>query len=169
MTGGLPDVDVLGVNVPGVDVPGVERREDDVREVDVLVVGGGGAGLTASMLLSRLGIDSLLVSARTDTSTVPKAHVLNQRTMEILRELGLAEQVYAAGTPAANMSHTGWYAGLRGEHDDYGREIARIECWGAGATDPARVAASVCQTLKAPVRPLLWKEYLPDIPYTPVC
>ncbi len=38
--------------------------------------------------------------------------------------------------------------------------------WG---TDPARVAANICQTLKAPVREVLWKEYLPDIPYTPVC
>jgi WD40 repeat protein len=36
-------------------------------------------------------------------------------------------------------------------------------------TSPARVAASICQTLKAPVLPTLWKEYLPDIPYTPVC
>ena len=36
-------------------------------------------------------------------------------------------------------------------------------------TIPARVAANICQTLKAPVRQVLWKEYLPDIPYTPVC
>ena len=36
-------------------------------------------------------------------------------------------------------------------------------------TSPSRVAASICQTLKAPVSPVLWKEYLPDIPYTPVC
>jgi WD40 repeat protein len=36
-------------------------------------------------------------------------------------------------------------------------------------TSPAQVAASICQTLKAPVSPTLWKEYLPDIPYTPVC
>jgi WD40 repeat protein len=36
-------------------------------------------------------------------------------------------------------------------------------------TDPARVAIGICQTLKAPVRALLWKEYLPDIPYAPVC
>ncbi len=35
--------------------------------------------------------------------------------------------------------------------------------------DPARVATHICQTLKAPVRTSLWKEYLPDIPYTPVC
>jgi WD40 repeat protein len=36
-------------------------------------------------------------------------------------------------------------------------------------TDPAQVAASICQTLKAPVNPNTWKDYLPDIPYTPVC
>jgi WD40 repeat protein len=36
-------------------------------------------------------------------------------------------------------------------------------------TNPARVAANICQTLKAPVRKAQWTEYLPDIPYTPVC
>jgi hypothetical protein len=36
-------------------------------------------------------------------------------------------------------------------------------------TDPSRVATSICQTLKTPVSTFLWKEYLPDIPYTPVC
>jgi WD40 repeat protein len=36
-------------------------------------------------------------------------------------------------------------------------------------TNPAKVAANICQTLKAPVRSALWTEYLPDIPYTPVC
>ena len=32
-------------------------------EIPVLIVGGGGAGLTSSMLFSRLGIETLLVSA----------------------------------------------------------------------------------------------------------
>ena len=36
-------------------------------------------------------------------------------------------------------------------------------------TNPAQVAASICQTLKAPVNPSTWKDYLPDIPYAPVC
>jgi 2,4-dichlorophenol 6-monooxygenase len=34
------------------------------ERVSVLIVGGGGAGLTASMLLARQGVDHLLVSAR---------------------------------------------------------------------------------------------------------
>ena len=46
--------------------------------VPVLIVGGGGAGLTTSMLLSTMGVDSLLVNAWPGTSILPKAHVLNQ-------------------------------------------------------------------------------------------
>ena len=34
------------------------------NEVPVLIVGGGGAGLAASMLLARQGVEHLLVSAR---------------------------------------------------------------------------------------------------------
>jgi heterodisulfide reductase subunit A-like polyferredoxin len=40
----------------------------DEEEVPVLIVGGGGAGLTSSMLLARLGVEHLLVSARPQTS-----------------------------------------------------------------------------------------------------
>ena len=36
-------------------------------------------------------------------------------------------------------------------------------------TNPAQVAAGICQALKTPVSSALWKEYLPDVPYTPVC
>jgi hypothetical protein len=30
-------------------------------------------------------------------------------------------------------------------------------------------AANISQTMKAPVSQVLWQDYLPDIPYTPVC
>jgi len=36
-------------------------------------------------------------------------------------------------------------------------------------TNPAVVATSVCQTLQAPVRQAQWTDYLPGIPYNPVC
>src|SRR5262245_45564808 len=97
-------------------------------EVPVLIAGGGGAGLAASMLLNRLGISSLLVSAQPRTSALPKAHVLNQHTMEIFRELEIDEIIYAAGTPQQAMTHTAWYAGL-------GRRLAIMEAFGqAGAS-----------------------------------
>jgi 2,4-dichlorophenol 6-monooxygenase len=127
-------------------------------ETQVLIVGGGGAGLTASMLLSQLGVQSLLVSRLPETSILPKAHVLNQRCMEIFDEVGVAEPIYQRGTPAANMRRTAWYAGLTGAHDGYGRRIGAIESWGAGYADPMYIEASAYRTANLPqirLEPLL--------------
>ncbi|WP_295692349.1 FAD-dependent monooxygenase [Lapillicoccus sp.] len=101
-------------------------------EVPVLIVGGGGAGLTASMTLATLGVESLLVNSVPHTSVLPKAHVLNQRTMEIFTEVGVAPEIYRRTCPPENMKATGWYAGLAGPHDGYGRELGRLEAWGGG-------------------------------------
>ncbi|MGP3936822.1 FAD-dependent monooxygenase [Nonomuraea sp. KM88] len=109
---------------------------------DVLIVGGGGAGLTASMLLSQLGVDHLLISALPTTSVLPKAHVLNQRTMEILADLGLAETIYQRGTPPEQMRYSGWYAGLAGPTEDYGRRFGLVESWGCGGLSDDWAAAS---------------------------
>jgi 2,4-dichlorophenol 6-monooxygenase len=118
--------------------------------VPVLIVGGGGAGLTASALLSKLGVESLLVSALPTTSTLPKAHVLNQRAMEILTEVGIADELYARGTPPEQMAATAWYAGFRGTHPDAGRQFAKMECWGAGGRDPFWAKASACRSTNLP-------------------
>ena len=91
------------------------------NEAPALIVGGGGAGLTASMLLSTLGVEHILVSALPHTSLLPKAHVLNQRAMEIFEEVGVAGRILEKSTPAENMRATGWYAGITGSHDGYGR------------------------------------------------
>ncbi|WP_370178806.1 FAD-dependent oxidoreductase [Rhodococcus wratislaviensis] len=118
--------------------------------IPVLIVGGGGAGLTASMLLSTYGVDSLLISRSPHTSRLPKAHVLNQRTMEIFTEVGVADAIYERGTPPENMKATAWYAGLSGDHANYGRELGRLEVWGGGYTDPDYIAASACRTTNLP-------------------
>ena len=127
-------------------------------ETDILIVGGGVVGLSASILLSALGVDTLLVTYHPATSKHPKAHILNQRTLEIFHEMGVAEDVYAAGTPAAQMKYAGWYAGLAGPGPYYGREIGRVEAWGAGSADPDYVAASACRPANCPqiyVEPIL--------------
>ncbi len=128
------------------------------NEAPVLIVGGGGAGLTASMLLSRLGINHILVSALPHTSLLPKAHVLNQRAMEIFEEVGVAGRILERSTPAENMKATGWYAGVTGNHEGYGRCLGRLECWGGGYTDPDFIAASPFRTANLPqvrLEPLL--------------
>jgi 2,4-dichlorophenol 6-monooxygenase len=119
-------------------------------DVPVLIVGGGGAGLTASMLLSQLGIETLLVSALPTTSVLPKAHVLNQRTMEILTDVGAAETIYERGTPPEQMRYSAYYVGLAGEDAAYGRELGRMESWGAGGLDLDWAAASACRPTNLP-------------------
>ncbi len=128
------------------------------EEVPVLIVGGGGAGLTASMLLGRQGIRHLLVSARPQTSDLPKAHVLNQRAMEVLEDAGVAAAIEQRSTPAANMAATAYYAGFTGTDPDLGRCLARLECWGAGGADENWRAASPWRQLNLPqirLEPLL--------------
>ena len=112
------------------------------EEVPVLIVGGGGAGLTSSMLLARLGVEHLLVSARPQTSDLPKAHVLNQRAMEVLEDAGVAGAIAERSTPPEQMAATAFYAGLAGPGPDYGRPLARLESWGAGGDDDSWRAAS---------------------------
>ena len=126
--------------------------------VQVLVVGGGGAGLTSSMLLAVQGVDHLVVSARPGTSDLPKAHVLNQRAMEVLADVGVAEVIEERSTPAEQMAATAFYAGFAGPEADYGRRLARLESWGAGGADENWLAASPWRQLNLPqirLEPLL--------------
>ena len=128
------------------------------EQVPVLIVGGGGAGLTASMLLAGQGVEHLLVSARPHTSDLPKAHVLNQRAMEVLEDTGVAEAIAQRSTPAALMAATAYYAGLAGPDPDYGHRLARLESWGAGGADEHWSAASSWRQLNLPqirLEPLL--------------
>ncbi len=119
------------------------------EEVPILIVGGGGAGLTASMLLAGLGVETLLVSASSTTSRLPKAHVLNLRAMEILQDAGAAEEIERCSTPAAAMAATAFYAGLTGG-EGYGRLIRRVECWGGGGADENWASASSTRQMNLP-------------------
>ena len=66
-------------------------------DTSVLIVGGGPTGLSTSIMLSRLGVRSLLVEKHPDTSTHPKAAGISTRTMELFRQWGVDERVRAAG------------------------------------------------------------------------
>lgn len=73
--------------------------------IPVLIVGGGPVGLTASLLLARFGIRSLLIERHAGTSIHPRARGLNVRTMEIYRTLGLEERIRSAGMALAQSRY----------------------------------------------------------------
>ena len=66
-----------------------------IREVPVLVVGAGPAGLTAAIALARRGVPTLMVERRRDLSSLPRATVVSTRSMEIFRSWGLQDRILA--------------------------------------------------------------------------
>lgn len=66
-----------------------------VTRVPVLIVGAGAAGLTTAALLAKHGVPSLLVEKRREVFIYPKARNLSFRSLEILRGLGLSDEVHA--------------------------------------------------------------------------
>ena len=103
-------------------------------DVPVLIIGGGGVGLTSSIFLSNLGVDHLLVERHTDTSVLPKAHYLNQRTMEVLRQHGVAEAILEVGAPIEKFGKVRWVTSLGGDGPLDRKEIHAVDAFGGGAT-----------------------------------
>ena len=101
-------------------------------EVPVLIVGGGPTGLSASLLLSRHGVRSLLVERHPGTSVHPKARGLNVRTLELFRVWGLEPAVRLAAGELDKASDVVWAPTL------VASETMRMPYGGAGerwATD----------------------------------
>jgi 2,4-dichlorophenol 6-monooxygenase len=102
----------------------------------VLVVGAGPAGLATSLSLSRHGVPHLLVEKHPGTAHSPRAHIVNQRTVEICRDLGIEDRLLDVATPAELMSNNVWATSLAG------RELARLETWGTSAARAADYRAA---------------------------
>jgi 2-polyprenyl-6-methoxyphenol hydroxylase-like FAD-dependent oxidoreductase len=62
-------------------------------QASVLIVGGSLVGLSAAVLLSQHGVDSLTVERHTGTAIHPRAGHFHLRTMEILRSMGVEDAV----------------------------------------------------------------------------
>lgn len=71
-----------------------------MEELPVLISGSGPVGLTLSILLSRQGVRNLVVEKRGKINTLPRARGLTVRSVEILSQLGLREQVDAIAIPS---------------------------------------------------------------------
>ncbi|MGV9347379.1 FAD-dependent oxidoreductase [Streptomyces spiralis] len=114
-------------------------------DTDVLVVGSGPAGGSTALLLATYGIRTLLVTKYGWLANTPRAHITNQRTMEVLRDLGVESEAMTFGSPSRLMGDTVLCTALTGE------EIGRIRSWGTGpATATEYASKSPCEMIDLP-------------------
>lgn len=95
-------------------------------DTDVLVVGTGPTGSTAALALATYGIRVHAVSRWNWLANTPRAHITNQRTVEVLRDLGVEDEATKYATPWELMGDTLFATSLAGP------EIARLRTWGTG-------------------------------------
>jgi 2,4-dichlorophenol 6-monooxygenase len=108
------------------------QKEIEVKlETDVLIVGSGPAGGSMAALLSTYGIKNTVVTKFNWLARTPRAHITNQRAMEIFRDLGIEEEIIAKGTPQELMGNNIFCTSIAGE------ELGRLHTWG---THPNRFA-----------------------------
>ena len=73
-------------------------------EYPVVIIGTGPSGATTALLLARMGIQSLAVSRHESTANTPRAHIFNQRAMEVLRDAGLENELRHLASPTSGIS-----------------------------------------------------------------
>src|SRR5665213_1861824 len=98
----------------------------------VLIIGTGPAGGAMAALLATYGIENLVVNKYRWLADTPRAHITNQRTMEVLRDLGLEDEAMLYATPNELMGNNVFCTSLAGE------ELGRMRSWGADPFTQAR-------------------------------
>lgn len=96
-----------------------------MAQTDVLIVGAGPTGLALALWLTRQGVSARIIDKNNGPGEASRAMAVQARTLELYRQLDLAEAVVKAGykTPAMNM----W---ARGRHrariplGDAGRRVS---------------------------------------------
>lgn len=95
-------------------------------ETDVLIIGTGPAGSATAALLSSYGIENMAINRYRWLANTPRAHITNQRTMEVLRDLGrdVEADAYKDCSPQEILGENVFCASLAGE------ELGRLKTWG---------------------------------------
>jgi 2-polyprenyl-6-methoxyphenol hydroxylase-like FAD-dependent oxidoreductase len=80
-------------------------------QTEVLIVGAGPTGLVLALGLKRLGIGVRIIDQAAEAGTTSRALVIHARTLELYRQLGLADEIVGLGLEFAAVNL--W---ARGEH-----------------------------------------------------
>ena len=124
---------------------------------EVLIIGTGPAGSACAALLSSYGIANMAVNRYRWLANTPRAHITNQRTMEVLRDLGedVEAEAYLHATAQELMGNNIFCTSLAGE------ELGRLPTWGTHPlSKAAHLLASPCLMNDLPqtfMEPLLFK------------
>ena len=124
---------------------------------DVMIIGTGPAGSATSALLSSYGVENLVINRYRWLANTPRAHITNQRVMEILRDLGkeVEAEAYQQATAQDLMGENVFCVSLAGE------ELGRMKSWGKHPLSRAEhLLSSPCHMNDLPqtfMEPLLFK------------
>ena len=93
---------------------------------DVMIIGTGPAGSATAALLSSYGIDNFIINRYRWLANTPRAHITNQRCMEVIRDLGrnVEDEAYLYATEQDLMGENVFCVSLAGE------ELGRMKSWG---------------------------------------
>ena len=128
----------------------------------VVVVGAGPTGLTLSLLLARAGVRVTLVERNSAPQAHPAACILDTRTIEVFREIGIADEVLAASQEVFERANITWVTTLAG------RELGR--CSALPPDLDSLLSLSPVHATVYPqnrLEPMLWRraEDMPEIDF----
>jgi 2,4-dichlorophenol 6-monooxygenase len=111
-------------SMPVMNDTSAASRPNNGVDVDVLVVGLGPMGGT--LALARMGVSVRAITMFPWVANTPRAHIVSQRAMEVMRDLDLEDPIHAVGTPWELIGDCIIATSLTGV------ELARMPSWGVG-------------------------------------
>src|ERR1700674_2396816 len=110
-------------------------NSSSIAKTDVLIIGAGPTGLVLALWLTRLGVRVRIVDKTEEPGTTSRALAVQARTLELYRQIGLADAVV-----------------------EHGRKVLAANLWVTGR----RVARAVCGEMGAGLSPFPYAQIFPQ-------